>query len=116
MKRDFEYLTREIEFEGKNIIPIQEIAKLAFNYNAETVEINFKKWVNNIYDRCAWYTFETNIFKPKKHECLIYIDRSFNIGMNFKIDGYGKDNIGMPVHNQVKIFRLLQKLEFIALT
>ena len=112
--RDFKYLTREIEIEGETVIPIQEIAKLAFNYNKQTVENNSRKWVNDGYDCCAWYTFETNILKPKKHECLIYIDRSFNIGMNFKIDGYGKDNIGMPVHNQVKIFRLLQKLEFIA--
>lgn len=111
--RDFKFLIREIEFEGKTIIPIQEVAKLAFNYNEQTVECNSRKWVNDSYDCCAWYTFETGIMKTSIHKCLLSISRNFDISINHKINEDSRDNIGMPAHNQVEIFRLLQRLGFI---
>ncbi|MFA7307609.1 MAG: hypothetical protein WC026_13155 [Hyphomicrobium sp.] len=113
--RPFDDLIKEIEFEGEKFIPSAKIAALCFNYNEKAVKYKAKFWINNSYDYMLWYNFETKILAPKKMSCYIGIDRSFNISMDFIIDGKKPmTNTGTPVYNQIKIVKLLIKWGFIA--
>lgn len=113
--RPFEDLIMEIEFDGEKFIPAQKIAALCFNYNEKTVKNKAKMWVNNSYDYTMWYVFQTNILKPKKHQCSIGIGRDFDIRTYHIIgDEEPKSNVGMPPSNQVEIVKNLIRWGFVA--
>ena len=113
--RPFEDLIKEIEFEGEKFVPAQKIAALCFNYNEKTVKNKAQMWVNSTYDCRMWYLFETNILKPKKHQCSIGISRNFDISTYHRIgEEEPKSNVGMPPSNQVEIVKNLIKWGFIA--
>ena len=111
-KRPFEDLINVIEFNGEKFIPAKKIAALCFNYNEKTVECEAKMWVNDSYDCRMWYSFETNILRPIKHECSIGISRDFDISIYNK-NGEIKLN-ARPASNQVEIFKNLIKWGFIS--
>jgi hypothetical protein len=113
--RPFTDLIKEIEFEGKKFIPAQKIAALCFNYNEKAVKNKCQMWVNESYDCRMWYLFQTNILKPKKHQCSIGISRNFDISTYHRIgDEEPKSNVGMPPSNQVDIVKNLMRWGFIA--
>lgn len=112
--RNFVDLINEIEIDGEKFIPIQKIAALAFNYNDNCVKNNFNVWINNSYDFAIYYTFETNILKPKKHLCKVMIFRNYDICTYIEIDNKkSESNIGIPACNQIEIFNNLRKWNFI---
>jgi hypothetical protein len=113
--RPFDELIKEIEFEGEKFIPAQKIAALCFNYNEKTVKNKAKMWVNNLYDYTMWYVFQTNILKPKKHQCSIGISRNFDVIVYQRIgDEEPKSNVGMPPSNQAEIVKNLIRWGFVA--
>ena len=112
--RPFEDLIREIDFNGERFIPAQRIASLCFNYNEDTVKNCAKMWINNGYDYKMWYVFQTDILKPKRHECTVGVSRFFDISIYHKIgDVEPKSNVGMPPSNQVELVKNLIKWGFI---
>ena len=113
--RPFDDLIEEIEFDGEKFIPAQKIAALCFNYNEKAVKNKAKMWVNNSYDYTMWYVFQTNILKPKKHQCSIGISRNFDVSTYHRIgDEEPKSNVGMPPSNQVEIVKNLIRWGFVA--
>ena len=110
--RPFTDLITEIEIDNEVFVPIQKIAALCFNYNEEVVKNKAKMWVNESYDMRAWFTFETNILKPKNHQCSVAIDRNFDITIYHKVN-QESSNTGMSPSNQVGIFKNLIKWGFI---
>lgn len=113
--RPFDDLIKQIEFEGEKFIPAQKIAALCFNYNEEVVNNKAKMWVNNSYDYTMWYVFQTNILKPKKHQCSIGISRNFDVSTYHRIgDEEPKSNVGMSPSNQVEIVKNLIRWGFVA--
>jgi len=112
--RPFEDLIEVIECNGEVLIPAEKIAQLCFNYNEKTVRKEYRMWVNDSYDHTMWYSFETDILKPRKHLCSIGIDRFFNVKTYHKIEGVKSSNCGMPASNQVEIVGLLARWGFFA--
>jgi len=112
--RPFDDLVKSIEVDGVTLIPAEKIAQLCFNYNEKTVKNNSRMWVNNAYDFTMWYSFETDILKPKKHLCSIGVDRFFNVKTYHNIEGVKSSNCGMPASNQVEIVGLLARCGFFA--
>lgn len=112
--RPFDDLIKEINFDGEKFIPAQKIASLCFNYTNGVVKNKSKMWVNNSYDYCVWYVFETNILKPKKHQCSISISRLFDVATYHIIDGKeSSSNVGIPASNQVEVVKRLIKWGFV---
>lgn len=113
-KRDFGELIRLLRVNGEVLRPIEEIAALAFNYNLATVvNKDAKMWVNEHYDLCAYYEFETDILKEKglKHRCLVKIWRDYSVERIIQI---GKNEPqSFAASNQIVIFKLLERLNFI---
>ena len=112
--RSFDDLVKPIEADGVILIPAERIARLCFNYNEKTVKNKCRMWVNNSYDFTAWYTFETDILKPKIHLCSVGIDRDFNVRTYDSVNGVKSSNCGMPASNQVEIVGLLIRCGFFA--
>lgn len=103
--RPFDDLIREIEFNGERFIPAQRIAALCFNYNEDSVKNCAEMWINNGYDHKMWYVFQTNILKPKRHECSMSISRLFNISIYHKIgDVEPKSNVGIIFFHKNGVF------------
>jgi hypothetical protein len=103
MKRPFEDLILEIEYDGIKIVPIKEIAKLATNVNEEKIKHEAKYWINDGYDYGCWYRFYFEYFDDR---ILIGISHTFNVSKRI-------GNNVVDVSNQVKIFKFLTELNFI---
>lgn len=111
--RPFEDLIKPIEVDGNTFVPAARIAIEAFNYSKTIIHYKSGRWINGGYDNLLWYTFETNIMKPKSHVCSLSISRGYDIAIYHTIGGVEGRNTGIPANNQVKIFRLLEKWGFI---
>lgn len=110
MKRHFNQLIQEIEYEGEKFIPMVKIAALAFNYNEQTVLKNAKFWINKSYDCSAWHIFDLYQLDTNIKKGLLQIWDDYTISTYIEINH--KTHLGYFC-NQVKVFQLLTKWGFI---